>query len=126
MITHIDPRSATPLYDQIAGRIRVAVAAGDLKPGDPLPSVRHMAGRLRVNPATVAQAYRQLETEGFVEMRQGSGTYAREVGGDRKKGERRQHARKLIRGVIAQAAGLGLRPEELLDAFQDELGRRSA
>lgn len=126
MITHIDPRSATPLYDQIAGRIRVAVAAGDLKAGDPLPSVRQMAGRLRVNPATVAQAYRQLETEGFVEMRQGSGTYAREVGGDRKKSERRQHARKLVRGVIAQAAGLGLRPEELLDAFRDELGRRSA
>jgi GntR family transcriptional regulator len=126
MIAEIDPRSPTPLYDQIAMRIRVAVAAGDLRAGDPLPSVRQLAGRLRVNPATVVQAYRQLETDGFVEMRQGSGTFVREVGGERKKVEQRQHARKLVRRLMAQAAGVGLKPEELLEAFHEELGRRSA
>ena len=74
MFEQIDPRSATPLYAQIAGRLRVAVAAGELRPGEPLPSVRQLASKLRVNPATVVQAYRDLETEGFVEMRQGAQT----------------------------------------------------
>ena len=49
------------MYAQIASRIRVAVAAGDLAAGDALPSVRTLAAQLRVNPATVVQAYRELE-----------------------------------------------------------------
>ncbi len=125
MLTAIDPKSPVPLYDQIAARIRVSVAAGDLRPGDPLPSVRQLAGRLRVNPATVVQAYRELESEGFVELRQGSGSYVREVGTEKRKSERRQHARRLVRALLKQAAGLGLKPEELVDAFQQELGGRS-
>jgi len=51
----------------------VAVAAGDLKPGDALPSVRISLDGCASNPATVVQAYRDLEAEGFVEMRQGAG-----------------------------------------------------
>ena len=75
MFDHIDPRSPTPIYAQIAARVRIAVASGDLTTGDPLPSVRALAGTLRVNPATVVQAYRELERDGVVEMRQGSGTF---------------------------------------------------
>ncbi|MEX2049379.1 MAG: GntR family transcriptional regulator, partial [Gemmatimonadota bacterium] len=51
MFEQIDPRSPTPLYAQIAARVRVAVAAGELSPGDALPSVRALARELRVNPA---------------------------------------------------------------------------
>ena len=75
MFEHIDTRSPTPIYAQIAERVRVAVGAGDLAKGDGLPSVRALATRLRVNPATVVQAYRDLEQEGLVEMRQGAGTF---------------------------------------------------
>ena len=79
MFDQVDPRSAVPLYAQIAARLRVAIAAGELLPGVGLPSVRQLAGQLRINPATVVQAYRDLETEGFVEMRHGAGTFVREV-----------------------------------------------
>ena len=64
MFERIDPRSPTPIYAQIAERVRVAVAAGELTKGDGLPSVRALATRLRVNPATVVQAYRELEHDG--------------------------------------------------------------
>jgi len=57
MFDQIDPRSPTPLYAQIAARLKLAVAAGELRPGEALPSVRQLAARLRVNPATVVQAY---------------------------------------------------------------------
>src|SRR2546430_17582956 len=55
-----------PLYEQIANRVRVAIASGELRPAAALPSVRQLAAELRVNPATVVQAYRDLEAEGFV------------------------------------------------------------
>jgi GntR family transcriptional regulator len=120
----IDPRSATPLYAQIAGRIRVAVASGELRPGEPLPSVRQLASRLRVNPATVVQAYRDLETEGFVEMRQGAGTFVKEVVPERRATERSKQAIDLVRQMIAEGGRLGLTTKELLLAIEQELEAR--
>ena len=121
MFEHIDARSPTPLYAQIAGRLRVAIAAGDLKPGDALPSVRNLAGRLRVNPATVVQAYRDLEAEGFVEMRQGAGTFVREVVSERRASERTRQAAGLVRQLVSEAGRLGLTTKELLQAIAQEM-----
>ncbi len=121
MFDQIDPRSPVPLYAQIAGRIRVAVAAGELRPGESLPSVRHLAARLRLNPATVVQAYRDLETEGFVEMRQGAGTFVKEVVPERRASERTRQARALVRQMVAEAGKLGLGTKELLQAIEQEL-----
>jgi GntR family transcriptional regulator len=122
MFDGIDPRSPTPLYDQIAGRVRVAIAAGELRPGEPLPSVRQLAARLRLNPATVVQAYRALATDGFVEMRQGAGTYVREVEATRRATTRSEHARRLVRAMLAEAARVGIPAQELQRAIEDELG----
>ncbi|HEY2824528.1 MAG TPA: GntR family transcriptional regulator, partial [Gemmatimonadales bacterium] len=107
MFDNIDPRSPTPIYDQIAGRVKVAVASGELRPGEALPSVRQLAARIRVNPATVVQAYRELETQGFVEMRQGAGTYVREVASDRRAKEQVDQATRLVRAMMAEAGRLG-------------------
>jgi len=122
---HIDPRSPTPLYAQIASRVRVAVAAGTLRPGDALPSVRQLASRLRVNPATVVQAYRELETEGFVELRQGAGTFVREVKPERRAGERAHQATQLVRRMVAEAGRLGVSIDELHAAITEAIGVKS-
>ena len=121
MFEQIDPRSPTPLYAQIAGRLRVAVASGELRPGASLPSVRQLAARLRVNPATVVQAYRDLETEGFVEMRQGAGTFVREVVAERRAGERSKQAAELVRHMVAEAGRLGLSTKDVVQAIEREL-----
>ena len=80
MFDSIDSRSPTPLYAQIAMRVRVAIASGELPKGAALPSVRTLASQLRVNPATVVQAYRELESEGLVATRHGAGTFVQDVG----------------------------------------------
>lgn len=122
MFGNIDPRSPTPLYEQIAARIRVGVASGDLEPGDALPSVRALARKLRVNPATVVQAYRDLAVDGFVEMRHGQGTFIREVPSFMRDEERAAHALKLVRKLLEDGARLGLGAEELARALNAEIG----
>lgn len=117
MFSQIDSRSTTPLYAQIATRIKVAIAAGDLSPGSGLPSVRQLAAQLRINPATVVQAYRELESEGFVEMRQGAGTFVRDLPEERRQEERSQQATALARRILAEAGRLRISPRELQAAI---------
>ena len=122
MFESIDPRSPTPLYEQIAARVRVAVASGDLSAGEALPSVRALARDLRVNPATVVQAYRDLAADGFVEMRHGQGTFVLEVATYLRDEERASRALEMVRGLLDEAARLGIGAEELAQAFQAETG----
>lgn len=122
MFSGIDPRSPTPLYEQIAARIRLAVASGDLRPADALPSVRVLARELRVNPATVVQAYRDLAVDGFVEMRHGQGTFVQEVPTFRRAEERAAQAQKLVQKLIEDGARIGLVADELARAFHTEVG----
>ena len=122
MFDQLDPRSPTPLYAQIAGTIRVAVAAGELETGQTLPSVRQLAIRLRVNPATVVQAYRDLEGEGFVEMRQGAGTFIKDVADSRKSAELETRAGQLVRAMLANAARMGIAQAAIREAFESEMG----
>jgi len=112
------------LYAQIAERIRGAIAAGELRPADALPSVRDLAAKLRVNPATVVQAYRDLENEGFVEIRHGTGSFVRELAPGRKSRERARQARTIIRRMLADARRVGLPLTDLQAAFEAEAGAK--
>jgi len=111
---------------QIADRIRIAVATVELAPGAALPSVRQLASQLRVNPATVVQAYRALEEAGVVESRQGAGTFVRELAAPKRDAERQREARRLVRHLIQDAATLGVRQEDLEHALKVELKVRLA
>lgn len=73
MFITVDPEAATPVYKQITSQLRCAIAAGEIGPGDALPTVRQLAGDLGVNFNTVANAYRALAQEGLVETHQGRG-----------------------------------------------------
>lgn len=117
----IDPRSPIPLYAQIADRVRIAVATGALAPGAALPSVRQLASQLRVNPATIVQAYRQLEEVGVVESRQGAGTFVRELAEPKRDAERQREARRLVRQLLQEASVFGLTREDLLFALRIEM-----
>lgn len=75
MFSMINSRSPTPIYVQIAEQVRRAVASGEVAPGETLPTVRALAARLRVNPATISHAFRELVREGLAES-DGEGTGA--------------------------------------------------
>ena len=60
-----------PIYEQIASQIKSAVIAGEVKPGEPLPSLRFLAKELRVSVISTKRAYEELEREGFLVIFEG-------------------------------------------------------
>jgi GntR family transcriptional regulator len=75
MLLQIDHHSGQPIYRQVIDQIRRQVVAGQLCEGEQLPSVRDLAGQLRVNPMTISKAYSLLEMEGLLERRRGVGLF---------------------------------------------------
>jgi GntR family transcriptional regulator len=79
MQLRISTEDGTPIYQQIVDQVKYLVAGGRLKPGADVPPMRVLAAQLRINPNTVARAYLELEREGIITMRQGSGTTVAQV-----------------------------------------------
>src|SRR6202047_3933463 len=75
MFFKLTPTTGQPLYLQLMQQIRHAAETGALKDGDQLPGIRTLAEELVVSPNTVVKAYSELEHEGLLELRQGSGAF---------------------------------------------------
>jgi GntR family transcriptional regulator len=116
----IDNADARPIYLQIMDEVRRGIVLGTLRADDALPSVRQLAADLRVNPNTVAQAYRELERDGVVHVRRGQGTFVSPTRGN---GEER---RTLLRGVaeraLLEAHRNGAGAEDLIEAIREIAG----
>lgn len=69
----IELKAGAPIYEQVLYAARKAIISGELKPGDPFPSVREIASHLRINPNTVQKALMALKAEGLVESLPGIG-----------------------------------------------------
>lgn len=75
MIFQIDNASDRPVYQQIVDQVKREIALGRIKRDERLPTVRQLAADLVINPNTIAKAYRQLEQEGIITTRAGSGAF---------------------------------------------------
>jgi len=121
MNLEIDFRSGIPIYIQVVERIKEMLAAGKLKPGDQLPTVRALALELRVNFNTVARAYHILDEAGVISTQQGRGTYILEMPPPEMIENIRQEAvEALTQRYLADAARLGVSPKELTKILQDQ------
>ncbi|QMU26690.1 GntR family transcriptional regulator [Adhaeribacter radiodurans] len=75
----LDPKSGSPFYRQIIDQIKFGIAAGNLKTGEQLPTVRSLAVDLKVNLNTVAKAYKELEIQNVLATQQGTGTFISDI-----------------------------------------------
>jgi GntR family transcriptional regulator len=124
MELRIDPDSAVPIYLQIVHSVKHQVAAGRLKPGQQLPTVREMATNLRINPNTVARAYDQLDGDNVITTQQGRGTYVREHPDEAHLSRVRQEQLKaLMDGVVGKALSMGYTVDEVREAFDAQMTR---
>lgn len=107
----VDPGDPTPIYAQLERGIRAAIAAGRLRAGQQLPTVRQLAVDLRVNANTVAKVYAELERAGVVATQRGIGTFVRDVPiptPPASKRDRERDLRPLVDRLLADASALGL------------------
>lgn len=116
MIT-LDPRSATPPFEQLRVQIAEQVRSGALSAGVRLPTVRRLAEDLGIAPNTVARAYRELEADGLVETRGRNGTIVRPQGDAAE-----QQAQDAARVYAERVAKLGISPADALRFVTGALG----
>ncbi len=121
MIT-IDLSSTVPIVEQLRAEIRQAIAAGELEPGDPLPTVRQLADDLGINLNTVARAYRLLESDGLVSSIRGRGSIVRSATEAPAIAEQslKQRLGRSIRALVADARLAGLNRRELEALFIEQ------
>lgn len=116
-----DPR---PIGRQIVDAVRMKIATGELTAGDQLPSVRGLAQQLTINPNTVAKAYAELTTEGWLESRQGMGLYVSAPRQRLSDDERERRLDDAIGRFINDVIPLGFPPDEVQTRVQHELRQR--
>lgn len=110
-----------PIYQQIADQIRHRIIAGQLVVGDEITSIRNLDEQLRVNPNTIARAYRELELEGLLEKRRTKGTFVASRKSRSSLKERRERLQPHLDAVIIYASQLGFSKEELMDQLKAEI-----
>ena len=102
-----------PIYQQIVDQIRFRILSSQLRAGDELPTIRGLAESLKVNPNTIARAYRELEHEGLVEKRRTTGTFVCEVAGTINRTRRKNLLAPEIDKLLVLADHLGPDSAEL-------------
>ena len=121
MFIRIENSSAVPGYRQIMDQIRYQVAAGVIRSGERLPSVRDLAKQLPANQNTVLKAYDLLAREGLVERRQGDGTFVLDAPPALKKSERLKQIAGILGQAAAQSVHFDITPQELHDLLDREI-----
>lgn len=107
-LLRIDLAAHQPVYQQIADGIRALLVEGKLRPGDPLPTVRQLATDLGVHHNTVAEAYRQLAEEGWLELKRRRGARVVERSGPRKGPEAGSDFARQLKHLVAKAIADGV------------------
>ena len=110
----IDPRSSTPIYEQIELGIKELILKGALKEGEKLPSVREMSAILTINPNTISKAYGELEREGIIETLRGKGTYITHNFEGKVDEKKMEYMKEELKKLILEANYSGIDKEEFM------------
>jgi GntR family transcriptional regulator len=121
VIFRLQPTAGQPLYLQLMQQIRHAVESGALHDGDQLPGIRTLAEELVVSPNTIAKAYSELEHEGVLELRQGSGAFVCASRRARSLAHNIQAASKSVTLLVEQLRESDLSDEEIRRMFEAAL-----
>ena len=116
-----NPSSGVPIYLQLMEQVKHAVDTGALRPGDQLPGIRPLAEELVINPNTVAKAYRELEHEGVIELRHGSGAFIAVTAVRKKQTDKIRAAQDIVTAAVERLRGRGVTDEEIRRLFEAEL-----
>ena|SRR5579862_9863431 len=121
MIFKLNPSAGQPLYLQLMQQVRHAIETGVLQDGDQLPGIRTLAQELVVSHNTVAKAYSELEHEGLLDLRHGSGAYVSAKRSTRSQAERIRVAQDRVRAMVERLKDDSFSEEEIQRLFEAAL-----
>jgi len=117
-MVRIDSESRVPIYAQIVEQIKAQIAAGQLTPGDQLPTIRRLATDLRINFNTVVRAYLELEGEGLISTQRGRGTFIADSPEEEALAKMRDEKMELIVATaVEELSNLGYSRQEVERVF---------
>ena len=115
--------SSKPIYEQIVDQVKAAIMNGQLSAGDALPSIRALAGSLRISVITTKRAYADLEEAGYIYTVQGKGTFVAGGNVELLREERLRTVESHLAKAVAEAEAADISPQELremLDLLLEE------
>lgn len=113
MLENVNIDSSVAVYVQIENAVQFDIASGKLQAGDQLPSVRELSEKLKLNPNTVAKAYRDLEVMGLVYTRRGMGVYIQKGIAAKCRDECRRNIAGRLHEVLAEGKACGMTEREV-------------
>ena len=110
--------SMVPIYEQLVDQVKNEIINGGLAENEVLPSVRSLAGELRISALTVKKAYDRLEEEGFVNTVHGKGTYVAAADRQLAMEARKKAVEDDFAAAIQKAGAVGFTKEEILEIVE--------
>ncbi len=114
----ISNSSMQPIYEQVVSQVKQEILSGSLTPESKLPSVRELAGELRISALTVKKAYDTLEQEGFIVTVHGKGSFVAGVNRDLALEAQEKEVEKELDTVIKKAKSCSMTDEEITQLFE--------
>ena len=116
-----NPSSGVPIYLQLMEQVKHAIETGALRAGEQLPGIRPLAEELVVNPNTIAKAYRELEHDGIIELRQGAGAFVADRVVTKKDADRVRASQAAVAAAVDGLRNRGVTDDEIRRLFEAEL-----
>jgi GntR family transcriptional regulator len=123
MFVRPNPSSGVPIYLQLMEQVKHAIETGALRPGEQLPGIRPLSEELVINSNTVAKVYRELEHEGVVELRQGSGAFVSQNARAKRLAETLRAGQALVAGAVDKLRARGVGDDEIRRMFEAALAK---
>jgi len=126
MFENVNIESSIAVYLQIENLVRFAIASGELKAGDKLPSAQELAKKINVNMNTVAKAYRDLEVMGLVYTRRGMGVYVNKGIGAKCNEDCRKRIMGRLHEVVSEAKAAGMSVQDIKEICKVSLAAEAS
>jgi len=110
----LSPAHPDPMYKQVTDQIKDAIASGDLKPNDRLPSVREMSEALQVSAITIKRAYQDLESDGYILTRAGLGSFVAPIERDTLREGKLAELQEELRRIVRTNARFGISTDDII------------
>jgi len=110
----LSPSNPDPMYKQVTDQIKNAIAAGDLRPNDKLPSIRELAEALKISAITIKRAYLDLENEGYIYTRAGMGSFVTEINREHLRSGKLDEFRTELEKILGTGKKFGISADDVV------------